>query len=60
MIQSSGKAFWMGREPKPKPRGRTDTAHNAHASVMSVILGIYKAFRECPVPVVAAVQGRAH
>lgn len=60
VIQSNGKDFCMGREPKPIPGGRTDTAHNAHASVMSVILGIYKAFRECPVPVVAAIQGRAH
>jgi enoyl-CoA hydratase len=59
VIQSNGKDFCMGREPKPIPGGRTDTAHNAHASVMSVILGIYKAFRECPVPIVTAIQGRA-
>lgn len=60
VIQGNGRDFCMGREPKPIPGGKTDTAHNAHASVMSVILGIYKVFRECPVPVVAAVQGRAH
>ena len=60
VIRGNGRDFCLGREPKPIPGGRTDTAHNAHASVMSVILGIYKVFRECPVPVVAAIQGRAH
>ena len=60
VIRGAGKDFCLGREPKPIPGGRTDTAHNAHASVMSVILGIYRVFRECPVPVVAAIQGRAH
>jgi enoyl-CoA hydratase len=60
VLRGAGKDFCLGREPKPAPGGRTDTAHHAHASVMSVILGVYKAFRECPVPVVAAVQGRAH
>ena len=60
VIRGAGKDFCLGREPKPAPGGRTDTAHNAHASVMRVILDVYKAFRECPVPVIAAVHGRAH
>ena len=60
VIRGAGRDFCLGREPKPVPGGRTDTAHEAHASVMSVILGVYRAVRECPVPVVAAVQGRAH
>ncbi len=60
VLRGAGRDFCLGRESKPVPGGRTDTAHNAHASVMSVILGVYRAFRECPVPVIAAVQGRAH
>jgi enoyl-CoA hydratase len=60
IIQGAGKDFCLGREPKPIPGGKTDTAHNAHASVMSVILDVYKALRECPVPVIAAVRGRAY
>lgn len=60
LIQGAGKDFCLGREPKPIPGGKTDTAHNAHASVMSVILDVYKAIRECPVPVICAVRGRAY
>jgi enoyl-CoA hydratase len=60
VIRGAGRDFCVGRESKPAPGGRTDTAHHAHASVMSVILGVYKALRDCPLPVVAAVQGRAH
>ncbi len=60
VIRGNGKDFCLGREPKPVPGGSTDTAHAAHESVMQVILDVYRAFRACPVPVVAAVQGRAH
>ena len=63
VVRGAGADFCLGRESRPVPGGRTDTAHAAHAahaSVMSVILGAYRAFRECPVPVVAAIQGRAH
>ena len=60
VIRGAGSDFCLGREPKPVPGGRTDTAHAAHESVMAVILSVYRAVRQCPVPVVAAVQGRAH
>jgi enoyl-CoA hydratase len=60
VIQGAGKDFCLGREPKPVAGGKTDTAHNSHASVMSVILDVYTALRECSVPVITAVHGRAH
>jgi len=59
VVRGAGPDFCVGREPKPIPGGRTDTAFNAHAAVMSPILAVYRAARECPVPIVAAVQGRA-
>jgi enoyl-CoA hydratase len=60
VIQGAVKDFCLGREPKPVAGGKTDTAHNSHASVMSVILDVYTALRECSVPVITAVHGRAH
>jgi enoyl-CoA hydratase/carnithine racemase len=59
VLRGAGADFCLGREPKPIPGGRTDTAFNAHAAVMGPILAVYRAARECPVPIVAAVQGHA-
>ena len=60
VLRGVGPDFCLGREPKPIPGGRTDTAFNAHAAVMAPILAVYRAARQCPVPLIAAVQGRAH
>ena len=60
VLRGAGPDFCLGREPKPTPGGRTDTAFNAHAAVMAPILAVYRAARQCPVPLIAAVQGRAH
>ena len=60
VIRGAGADFCLGREPGPVPGGRTDTAFNAHAAVMGPILAVYRAARQCPVPLIAAVQGRAH
>ena len=60
VLCGAGPDFCLGREPKPIPGGRTDTAFNAHAAVMAPILAVYRAARQCPVPLIAAVQGRAH
>lgn len=60
VLRGAGPDFCLGREPKPTPGGRTDTAFGAHAAVMAPILAVYRAARQCPVPLVAAVQGRAH
>ena len=60
VLRGAGPDFCLGREPKPTPGGRTDTAFDAHAAVMAPILAVYRAARQCPVPLVAAVQGRAH
>ena len=59
IVRGAGADFCLGREPKPIPGGRTDTAFNAHAAVMGPILAVYRAARECPVPIIAAVHGRA-
>ena len=60
VLRGAGPDFCLGREPGPIPGGRTDTAFNAHAAVMGPILAVYRAARQCPVPLIAAVQGRAH
>ena len=60
VIRGAGADFCLGREPGPVPGGRTDTAFSAHAAVMGPILAVYRAARQCPVPLIAAVQGRAH
>ena len=60
VLRGVGPDFCLGREPRPIPGGRTDTAFNAHAAVMGPILAVYRAARQCPVPLIAVVQGRAH
>ena len=60
VLRGTGPDFCLGRESKLIPGGRTDTAFNAHAAVMGPILAVYRAARQCPVPLIAAVQGRAH
>ena len=60
VLRGAGPDFCLGREPGPIPGGRTDTAFNAHAAVMSPILALYRSARRCPVPLIAAVHGRAH
>ena len=60
VLRGAGADFCLGREPVSIPGGRTDTAFNAHAAVMGPILAVYRAARQCPVPLIAAVQGRAH
>ena len=59
VLRGAGPDFCLGREPRPISGGRTDTAFNAHAAVMSPILAVYRSARMCPVPLIAVVHGHA-
>jgi enoyl-CoA hydratase/carnithine racemase len=41
------------------PEGKPNNAFEIHERVMSRILGVYAAFRRCPLPIIAVVQGKA-
>lgn len=59
VIRGSGKDFCHGRDPKGPGGPPPSSAFELHGNVFSKILGVYKAFRDCPAPIVAVVQGRA-
>jgi len=58
VLRGSGKDFCHGRDPK-LPGGPAKSAFDLHARAMSKILAVYTAFRNCPVPIVSVVQGKA-
>ncbi len=57
LLSGAGPDFCLGRQRGGGPAPAT--AFEAHRDVFSKILAVYAAFRACPVPVVAKVQGRA-
>lgn len=59
VLRGNGRDFCHGRDPKGPSGPPPGSAFELHGKVFSKILGVYKAFRACPAPVVAAVQGRA-
>lgn len=60
VLRGKGDDFSVGRERPKKGRGKSrPTAYELHGRVMNRILGVYKAFRDCPAPVISVVQGRA-
>ena len=58
VLRGSGRDFCHGREQK-LPGGPPKNAFDLHARAMSKILEVYTAFRNCPVPIISVVQGKA-
>ncbi len=58
VLRGSGKDFCHGRDPK-LPGGPAKSAFDLHARAMSKILAVYTAFRNCPVPIISVVHGKA-
>jgi enoyl-CoA hydratase/carnithine racemase len=59
VLRGNGNDFCHGRDPKGPSGPPPGTAFELHGKVFSKILGVYKAFRDCPAPIVSVVQGRA-
>jgi enoyl-CoA hydratase/carnithine racemase len=60
VLRGAGADFCHGRvQGTPPPEGKPNNAFEIHERVMSRILGVYAAFRRCPVPIIAVVQGKA-
>ena len=57
VLRGSGADFCTGRE-RGKAASPT-SAYVLHGKVMGRILAVYKTFRDCPVPIISVVQGRA-
>lgn len=59
MLQGAGEDFCVGRASMgaPPPAGRPDAYVRRRAN--DVVFGCYDALRNCPIPVVAVVRGRA-
>ena len=59
VLRGAGKDFCHGRDPRPGPGRQPKTTFDVHNMVMSRILGVYAAFRNCPIPIISVVQGKA-
>ncbi len=60
VLRGRGTDFCQGRErPTPKRKSGPPSAYQLHDRVMARILAVYKAFRDCPAPIISIVQGRA-
>lgn len=59
VVRGAGKDFCHGRDPKGPGGPPPDNAFDLHGKVFSKILDVYKAFRDCPAPIVTVVQGKA-
>ena len=59
VLRGAAGTFCHGRERGAAPGGPARNAHDAHQRVFKRILDVYAAFRACPVPVVAVVEGKA-
>lgn len=60
VLRGAGADFCHGRvQGTPPPEGKPNNAFEIHQRVMSRILGVYAAFRRCPLPIIAVVQGKA-
>ena len=61
VLRGDGPDFCHGRvQGTPPPEGPPKNAFEIHSRVMSRILGVYSAFRRCPMPIIAVVKGKAH
>jgi len=58
VLRGNGKDFCHGRDSK-LPGGPAKSAFDLHARAMSKILAVYQAFRDCPVPIISVVHGKA-
>jgi enoyl-CoA hydratase/carnithine racemase len=58
VLRGNGEDFCHGREQKVAG-GPPKTAMDAIDRVMNPILQVYEAFRNCPVPIISAVHGKA-
>ena len=59
VLAGAGSDFCLGRDTKGGSSGAKPTALQLRAGLIAPILDLYRALRETPVPVIAAVQGRA-
>ena len=60
VLRGAGDDFCHGRvQGTPPPEGPPKNAFEIHERVMSRILGVYAAFRRCPMPIIAVVRGKA-
>ena len=60
VLRGAGPDFSHGRvQGVPPPEGPPSNTFELHQRVMSRILSVYAAFRSCPIPVIAVVQGKA-
>lgn len=60
VLSGRGADFSLGRErPKKGAAKPRPAAYELHGRVMARILDVYRAFRDCPAPVIAKVRGRA-
>lgn len=60
VLRGAGADFCHGRlQGTPPPEGKPNNAFEIHERVMSRILGVYTAFRRCPAPIIAVIQGKA-
>ena len=60
VLRGAGADFCHGRlQGTPPPEGKPNNAFEIHERVMSRILGVYAAFRRCPAPIIAVIQGKA-
>ena len=56
-LAGQGADFCRGRDPAGAPEGKPTTAVEMRAALIEPILGLYRAIRDAPVPVVAVTQG---
>jgi enoyl-CoA hydratase/carnithine racemase len=59
VITGAGNDFCLGRDVSGGPPKEKPSALAMRANLTQPILDVYRAQRECPVPIIAAVQGRA-
>ncbi|MBI4292635.1 MAG: enoyl-CoA hydratase/isomerase family protein [Betaproteobacteria bacterium] len=59
VIAGAGADFCLGRDTSGGPPKEKPSALQMRANLTSPILDVYRALRETPVPVIAAVQGHA-
>jgi enoyl-CoA hydratase/carnithine racemase len=58
VLRGNGRDFCHGRE-QALPGGPARNAFDMHNRAMRKILAVYAAFRNCPVPIISVVQGKA-
>jgi enoyl-CoA hydratase/carnithine racemase len=59
LLRAEGADFCIGRTPVLPPKGSKATALDLRLLIADPVLDFYQKLRDAPVPVIAAVQGRA-